>query len=147
IAQDSVAYQRARVAIGMPKPAGEKRVGWIEVQIQAGCGSLFPGPVRKTRRRHRLIGRLIFSETHIAIDPQQRSASWFGIGNQVWTDGVKPRLKVGNKAQGWVTHEFFVAPLVRLKPFAVVVLAEIAEKLEKLRREIVTLLHRCSPAG
>ena len=97
-----------------------------------------PGPVRETRRSHRLIGSLIFSKTHVAIDTQQRS---FGIRNQVRTDSVKPRPEVLNEPQKGIVHEFFVAPFVLLKPFAVIVLTKIAEELEKLRSEVNSVLH------
>src|SRR5215471_4335564 len=97
--------------------------------------------MRKTRRSHSLIRRLVFAETHVAIDTQQRSAGWSGIRDEVRTDGVKPRVKILDETQERITHEFFVAPLVLLKPFAVVVLAEVAEKLEKIRREVNPVFH------
>lgn len=44
---------------------------------------------------------------------------------------MKPRPEVLDETQKGITHEFLVAPLVLLKPLAVVVLTEVAEKLKK----------------
>src|SRR5262249_25078979 len=128
----------------MPKSAGEEAMRGIEVEIQTGCTPVFPRLMRESRRGHRLIRRLAFAKAHVAINAQQRSARRFRIGDKARTDRVQSRPKVLDEFQERIAHEFFVAPLVLLKPFAVVVLAELPEKLEQLKREIGTVFHRSS---
>ena len=142
VADDRFAHQRARVGIGTPEAAGEKTMRRIEMKIQTRRSPFFPGPMRESRRGHRLIRCLILSKAHVAIDSQKRSAGRLRIGNELLTDRTEPGTKVLDESQEGIAHESLIAPFVLLKPRAVVMLAELFEEYEQLRREVGLVLHR-----
>src|ERR1041385_4547859 len=119
----------------MPQPAGKKAVLRIEVQIQAGSHTFFVSSMRKSRRHHRFVRRLIFAKSHVAVNAQKRSARRLWISDEVRAHRIQLRTKVFDELEERIAHKLFIARLVLLKPFAVIVLAELPQKLEKFRRE------------
>src|SRR6266436_6514632 len=114
----------------MPETRAQKRVLGSQMKIKSGRLKLFPRPMRKARRSHRLIWRLVLAKTHIAVDAQQRSSRWFRIGNEMWTDRPQTGTEVFNETEEGITHEFLVTTLVLLYPLEVAVKFQFAEKLE-----------------
>src|SRR2546423_14037900 len=109
----------------MPETAGKKGVLRIEVQIQTGSHTFFVSSMRKSSSHHRFIRRLIFAKSHVAIYAQQRSAHRLWIGDEVRADRVQLRTKVFDELEERIAHKLFIARLVLLKPFAIIVLVEL----------------------
>src|ERR1041385_2040854 len=125
----------------MPQPAGKKAVLRIEVQIQAGSHTFFVSSMRKSRRHHRFVRRLIFAKSHVAVNAQKRSAHRLWISDEVRADRIQLRTKIFNELEERIAHTLVVARRVLLKPFAVVVLVELPEELKKFRREVGVAAH------
>src|SRR5947209_11684253 len=109
----------------MPETAGKKAVLRIEVQIQTGSHTFFVSSVRKSSRHHRFVRRLIFAKSHVAIYSQKRSAHRLWVSDEVWADRIQLRTKIFDELKERIAHKLFIARLVLLKPFAVIVLVEL----------------------
>src|SRR6476620_10799958 len=83
VVDDRLTNERARVRIGMPQSGAKEALLWCKMKIEAGSMNFFPGLMREARGSHRLIRRLIFAKTHVAINTQERAAERFRIGNEV----------------------------------------------------------------
>src|SRR5437763_5548921 len=106
----------------MPETAGKKAVLRIEVQIQTGSHTFFVSSMRKSRSHHRFVRRLVFAKSHVAVNAQQRSADRLWISDEVRADRIQLRTKIFDELEERIAHKPFIARLVLLRPFAVIVL-------------------------
>src|SRR5690349_9904386 len=101
----------------------------------------FVSSMRKSSSHHRFVRRLILAKSHIAVNTQKRSSHRLWISDKVRADRIQFRTKISDELKERIAHKLFIARLVLLKPFAIIVLVELPEKLEKFRCEVGVAAH------
>src|SRR5208282_514281 len=124
----------------MPHPHAAEDLVRRKRNIESGRG---PSGIRMMNRGGRvgLVRGLVARETKVAIDPKHRTAARARIGDVIAAQLVEPWTEIGNKRKHRVAHLGFVAILVALKPFTIIVAAEFLKELKEARGEI-TFGHR-----
>jgi hypothetical protein len=116
--------------IRLPDTAADKGISRFKVDIITR-GMHISGPLMaKMHPCPGLIGPLIFAETHIPIDAEQRSANYSGHSHIVGADLWKPLGESSNKNQQRFFQIFLITSLILLKPGPVIILLQLRKKHE-----------------
>ena len=114
----------------MPYASRRKAVARFQVQVEDGRMNAFAFLVRQANSNMRFKGEFVGRESHIAVNPKQRTPARARIGHEMRVEFPKVRNKSSDESQGRVTNVALVMRLVPGKPFTVVVALQPVKKRE-----------------
>src|SRR5262249_7062917 len=104
-----------------PHTAADRRSRRLDMQIVRWAHRRSATLDREMHRHRRFVRTLVRGESDVAVDSHQGAADRLRIGDDVLADLAKLASEVFNEAKRRLEEPGFIAILVRLKPFAVVV--------------------------
>ena len=114
----------------MPDPSPDQRAAWFQAEVEGRRVLLLPVFMPEVGGYVRFIGTLVLGKPDIPVDAHHGPSHCARVRNNVGIDFVQAWSEVRDEAQQRVSHLGFVALLVFLEPVAVVMSAELAQKVE-----------------
>src|SRR6266852_4152801 len=84
----------------------------------------------------RLVRALVLREPNITVDPEQGTTEGLRISDKVGANRSEPRSDILDEPEARLEQLLFVPGFVPSEPLPIIVLLEVLEKREELRREV-----------
>src|SRR5215471_18047748 len=119
---DCIAHFVDRGPAGTPETGRREAAPGLQMKIEARSVHIVARcSMPKVRRGVRLVGTLVFRESRVAVDAEERASRGARVRQEGTADLGEPRTKIGDESQERLAQSRLVALAVGQKPFAAVV--------------------------